>query len=126
LVLPLALPEWRVERHGGVLDASQRGLELRCQATGRGLCCPLFVDLDTRRMTRRRTWRQLTVATALQVTPPDVAVGYRVQCGRDQWLIYRSLATPANRSVLGQNLSSDFLASRFLRTGEIVEIVEIE
>jgi hypothetical protein len=126
LVLPLSLPEWRVDPRGGSLRVVRDALELQCVAVGRRLCCPLFVDLDTRRMMRQRTWRQLTVAASLEVEPGDVAVGYRVQCGQDQWLVYRSLAPTANRSVLGQNLSSEFLMSWFLRTGEIEEIVEIE
>ncbi len=55
------------------------------------------------------------------------AVGYRAQCGRDQWLIYRSLAPKANRTLLGQNTSSEFLVARFLAPeGEIDELVEIE
>ena len=126
LVLPLSLPEWRLDPRGGSLRAVRDTLELSCLAEGRRLCCPLFIDLHPRRMMRQRTWRQLTVAASLKVEPADVAVGYRVQCGQDQWLIYRALAQPASRSVLGQNLSSDFLMSRFLRTGEIEEIVEIE
>ena len=61
----------------------------------------------------RRTWRQLTVAEHLLPQPREVAVGYRVQLGYDQWLIYRSLAPRGSRSVLGQNVADEFVAARF-------------
>ena len=35
-----------------------------------------------------------------EIVAADVAVGYRAQAGRSQWLVYRSLAPPAIRSVL--------------------------
>jgi len=67
------------------------------------------------------------VAQSLEIQPHDVAVGYRAQCGKDQWLIYRSLVEPANRTLLGQNLSSECLVARFLAPeGEIDELLEIE
>jgi hypothetical protein len=43
-----------------------------------------------------------------------------------QWLIYRSLGPVANRSVLGQNLRTDFLVARFLPNGTIERLLEIE
>jgi hypothetical protein len=68
----------------------------------------------------------LTVAEQRTNLPSDVAVGYRVQCGNRQWLIYRSLSRPAMRTVLGQNLASELLVTRFYRTGETASLVEIE
>jgi hypothetical protein len=67
------------------------------------------------------------VAEALQIQPPDVAVGYRVQCGKKQWLIYRSQAARGNRTVLGQNTSSEFLAARFLSpSGDVEQLIMVE
>lgn len=126
LVLPLGLPEWRAAGSRGGLSASDGHLRLEGHGKGRNLCCPLLLDLHPQRLSRQRTWRQLTVASKLQIQSADTAVGYRAQCGRDQWLIYRSLAPPTNRTVLGQELLCDFLMGRFLRTGEIEEIVEVE
>jgi len=126
LVLPLALPEWRADRRIGELTRSERGLQL-CQWTDRGrLYAPLFLDLDRRRMTRRLTWRQLTVAESLAVRPPEVAAGYRVAIGDQQWLIYRSLAKKANRTLLGHNLSTEMLVARFHQTGEVEPLLEVE
>ncbi len=126
LVMPLALPEWRIDPRHGTLTAADGSLELRQQAHGRNLCCPLFFDLYPRRLTRQRTWRQLTVAESLKVQPHDVAVGYRIQCSSDQWMIYRSLAEPASRTLLGQNISCESVIGRFDREGEIEEFLEIE
>ena len=86
----------------------------------------MFVDLDVQRFHRERTWRALTVAEDLQALPPDVAVGYRVLAGSRQWLIYRSLAAKANRSVLGHNLATEMVVARFQRKGRVEPIMEIE
>jgi hypothetical protein len=125
-VLPLALPEWRCDTRGGSLEVTDAGLTLAQETTGRALCCPLIFDLTPRRISKERTWRQLTVGESLHEVACDIAVGYRGQSGRDQWLIYRSLTPAANRSVLGQNISSEFCAGRFLKTGRLSEWIEIE
>lgn len=126
LVLPLALPEWRSDGRVGTLEASGRRLELAEWAEGSCLFAPLFVDLKPRRLTGRCTWRQLTVAENLAVQAPDVAAGFRVLVGQDQWLIYRALARKGNRTLLGHNLSTEFLVARFLRNGQVEPLVEIE
>ena len=72
------------------------------------------------------TWRQLTVAENLTAQSDDVAVGYRVQIGRQQWLFYRSLAACGNRTLLGHNLVSEFLVARFSKEGKVEAIVETE
>jgi hypothetical protein len=126
LVLPLALPEWRIDTRPGTLAAVEDRMELWQSATGSALFAPLFVDLDRRRIARPYTWRQLAVGENLAMQPPDVAVGYRVMVGRQQWLIYRSLAPAANRSLLGHNLVSGMLLARFDRRGKVESLVEIE
>ena len=126
LVLPLALPEWRSEAAAGSLEQTERGLELT--ALGRGSClfAPLFIDLRSRRFAKPFTWRQLTVGEELTAQPRDVAVGYRVLVGQGQWLIYRALARKGNRTLLGHNLSSEFLVGRFPRNGQVEPLLEIE
>jgi hypothetical protein len=126
LVLPLALPEWRIDARPGTLAAVEDRMELSQTATGSALFAPLFVDLDRRRIARPYTWRPLTVGENLASQPPDVAVGYRVMVGRQQWFIYRSLTPAANRSLLGHNLVSGMLLARFDRQGEVESLVEIE
>jgi hypothetical protein len=126
LVMPLALPEWRADPRGGTLDAEDGRLTLRQQATGQNLCTPILLDLNRRRAARQRTWRQLTVAESLEVVSRDTAVGYRAQCGNDQWLIYRAMSGLGNRTLLGQNLATEFLFGRFNPSGDVDELIEIE
>lgn len=124
-VLPLALHEWRADPRSGSLVEQSGKLTLAQSATGSALCCPLFIDLDRKRSTRERTWRQLSIAEWMELLPPDVAVGYRAQSGDDQWLIYRSLGAPGNRSLLSHNIAGEFCAGRFV-DGKFKEWIEIE
>jgi hypothetical protein len=126
LVLPLALPEWRSVTRDGLLSVESGRLELRQTWHGARLFAPLWVDLSRRRQNKPFTWRQLTVAEQRVNQPRDVAAGYRVQFAKRQWLVYRSLKRPGNRTVLGQNLSTDFLLARFGRDGETQALVEVE
>lgn len=125
-VLPLALPEWRCKDQHGDLKTAQGALMLVQETQGSNISCPLFFDLRPQRMIHERTWRQLTIAESLEIQPPDVAVGYRIQCGKRQWVMYRSLAPCGNRTLLGQNISSEFFMGRFLPDGTTEEIIEIE
>jgi hypothetical protein len=125
-LMPLALKEWRSDHRPGGLEQTSEGLVLNQTQTGCSMFAPLFFDLDRNRRKEEFTWRQLTVAEQRTNLPSDVAVGYRVQCGNRQWLIYRSLSRPAMRTVLGQNLSSELLVTRFYQTGETASLVEIE
>lgn len=126
LVLPLALPEWRADQRFGAMEQTDRGLQLSQSAEGRALFAPLFLDLAASRFGRPLTWRRLTVAENLRAVADDVAVGFRVQIGGQQWLIYRSLAPKANRTLLGHNLSSETLVARFQHDGEVDALLEVE
>ncbi len=125
-LMPLGLGEWRVDLQPGELEQQGDQLVLGHRGSGRRASAPIWFDLRSKRTSKPRTWRQLTVAASLEVVPRDVAVGYRVQCGSSQWLIYRSLAPPANRTVLGQNTAAETLVARFLRTGEADVLVEVD
>ena len=125
-ILPLALHEWRLDPRGGNLNAEDEQLLLTQETTGRALYCPLLLDLKPRRSKAERTWRQLTVAESLEIVPHDVAVGFRAQSGRDQWIFYRSLGPAGNRTLLGYNIAGEFAAGRFLSTGKVKEWLEIE
>jgi hypothetical protein len=125
-VLPLALGEWRSDSRGGSLAGSSGRMTLTQEATSHALYCPLLIDLDPRRSRKERTWRQLTIAESLAAVSRDVAVGFRAQSGSDQWIVYRSLAPPANRTVMGQNISGEFAAGRFPASGEIKSWIETE
>lgn len=125
-VLPLQLPEWRAERDQGSLEQTPNGLRLQQRVRGQRMFAPLFIDLKPKRFSRPLTWRRLTVARELEILPADVAVGYRVQTGKRQWMMYRSLAPTTSRSVLGQHFSSEFVLGRFPAAGELEQLIEIE
>jgi hypothetical protein len=90
------------------------------------LFAPLFFDLSRKRNSRPLTWRQLAVGQMRQNVSDNQAVGFRVQIGQEQWLLYRSLTEAANRTVLGQNLMGELHVSRFLKTGEVEELIEVQ
>ena len=116
-VLPLALPEWQTTTPTGLVSGTLNAIEgtliLRQETMGKSLCAPLFFDLDADRLSKRYTWRQLSVGENLQRVREDQAVGYRIQLGQEQFLLYRSLTPLANRTVLGHNLIDDFCFARF-------------
>jgi hypothetical protein len=128
-IVPLALPEHAATRPAGATGALLAGdgtIELRQSAEGQSLFAPLFFDLSPKRLASPIHYRRLTVAESWTVAPDDVAVGYRVAIARRQWLFYRSLARQGNRSLLGHNISSEMLAARFRRNGEVESLIEIE
>lgn len=126
-LLPLALPEWRIDPRVGELSYGGGAVRLAERAAGRSLACPLLIDLCGRRAGAQATWRQLTVAEGLEIQPTDVAVSYRAQMGDDQWVYYRSQGRAGNRTFLGQNTSSECVVARFKApSGEIEELLEIE
>lgn len=113
MVIPLSASEWRVGETSATLkQTDDQHLLLSAQGKGR-LYTPLWFDFGQRRFKRKRTWRQLTVADNLSLCRKDEAVGFRVQVGSEQWMIYRSLGEARCRSVLGKHLIADFFASRF-------------
>jgi hypothetical protein len=125
MALPLALPEWRVGGHGGLTPHADGRLVLT-QRGHRRLSAPLWLDLDPARVGGPLTWRQLTVADTRQNLPPHQAVGFRVQAGLEQWLVYRALDVARNRTLLGCNVSCEFLLGRLKRSGEVARTLEIQ
>ena len=87
---------------------------------------PVWFDCDARRLGEQVTWRQLTVADTRINLPPSMAAGHRVQVGLDQWLLYRSLDAPRNRTLLGCNVACEFLLGRVTPDGTVQRAIEIE
>jgi hypothetical protein len=128
--LPLALPEWQATKPAGLVAGTlteQDGtLVLRQESAGRSLFAPLFFDLNTDRLGKRYTWRQLAVGENLQRVREDQAVGYRIQLDQEQFLLYRSLTSQANRTVLGHNLIDDFCFARFVPDTGVEPLIAVE
>jgi hypothetical protein len=126
LALPLHLPEWRRQLGPGRFEAVDDMLNITAETT-RGRCfAPVLISLCNRHSKKPFTWRQLTVAENLEVVQRDVAAAYRVQIGKDQWLIYRTLADAARRTALGMHTLSDFFAGRVKNNGDLDTLVEVE
>jgi hypothetical protein len=125
-IVPPALPEWRSEYRHAEFSADGDNAVLQQAAHGRSLFAPLWIDLDPKRAKRPITWRRLTVAENLEIVGRDIAAAYRIQAGREQWLVYRSLAPAGNRSVLGFNTLSSFVVARILPCGLTEEILAID
>ena len=125
-VLPLALPEWRTATAAGTLDEDGDVLRLRGEGQGGRYSFPVWFDLDPDRSELPLTWRPLSVADQRQNLQAHEAVGFRVQVGLEQWLLYRALDTPRNRTLLGCNVACEFLVGRLRRSGEVSRTLEIE
>ena len=131
LVIPPALKEWKTERPTGAVGAGSLELEdssftLSQSGTGRAMYVPLFLDLSPRRSKRPRTWRQLTVAEKLETVPADVAVAYRVQVGKKQFVLYRALGEAQNRTFFGQNINTELFLGRLEKDRSMTELLQVE
>jgi len=125
-LFPIGLPCERVQGCAGQLTNSPRHLEFRQTAIG-GIYSPLVIDWNPARRRRPATWRSLTVAQNGTAVPGNQAMGFRLQLGTEQWLIYRSLSRILEpRTVLGQHTMYETLIGRFLTTGAVDPIVLVE
>jgi hypothetical protein len=125
-VFPLALPEWRLGNASGELSSNGDRLVQCFSARGQNTFVPLVIDLVPNRARLDVTWRHLTVAESRRNVRRDEAVSFRLQVGRRQWLVYRSLTPPANRTTLGQNYATEFVFAKFLSDGTTDPLIEIE
>jgi hypothetical protein len=125
-IVPPALAEWRSEFCHAELMEADGHLTLQQAALGCSLYAPLWIDLDPRRLKWPVTWRRLTVAENFAAVGRDVAAAYRIQAGRDQWMIYRSLVRPGNRSVLGHNTLKSFACLRIETGGATKKILTVD
>jgi hypothetical protein len=126
LVLPLELSEWRSDSLSGSLEMTSTGLTLRHSRLCSAIYAPLLLDLNKSRSKEECTWRKLTVAAQRVPQRADVAVGFRAQIGKTNWLVYRSLAEPGIRSLLGQQVKAEFLFGRMKNSGGCARLLEIE
>ncbi len=125
LFLPLHLPEWRKELANGKLESLNRDLHLSAQSHSGRLYSVAMISLCNRHAKKPFTWRHLTVAEQLKIVSKDVAAAYRIQIGKDQWLIYRTLAPAARRTALGMHTFADFYCGRF-SDGDLETLVEVD
>jgi len=123
-VFPLSFPEWKnAPESPGKCSPEQNSLQLHQHGTGTGMFVPLMFDLSPKRLSLPFTWRQLTVGENLQIVKNDRAAAFRLQTGKTQTLLYRSLTATANRTFFGHNLVSDFFFGRFDPKKGDVEVI---
>ena len=127
LTLPLHLPEWRRQPGGVGLEVVGETLVSHHQGNGERLYAATLISLCGSHSKKPVTWRHLTVGEDLRIVSAEEAVAYRVQIGKDQWLLYRSLARPLRRTALGMHTLSEFFAGRFdADDGNVEPLLEVE
>lgn len=129
-LFPLAAAEWREAPSPCRLTVETKegreALTMTYRGKGEGAFVPWCFHFTGSRRGIPVTWRRLTVAENREPVPADQGAGYRVQVGDDQWIVYRSLDGPANRTLLGQNLVSEFYLARFLEDGSVEKMLELQ
>uniref|UniRef100_A0A7C4LL45 Heparinase n=1 Tax=Schlesneria paludicola TaxID=360056 RepID=A0A7C4LL45_9PLAN len=126
-VFPLALPQSRVVStpHRCAIEDGQ--LVLHQMAQGTGLLAPLVFVWDERHQRPAAEWRTLTVTENCRIVKGDVAAGYRLRLGDDQWLFYRSLKRARMaRAVLGHHTPHETVVARFTPQGDAEPLLMIE
>ncbi len=113
LLLPIGMPEWRRGTRDAALQSDGQRLTLRSFGKQKRMYNPLLVAMRGLDRDPPRTWRRLTIAQDLVVTPPEIAQAYRAQVGKDQWVFYRSLGQCKRRTLMGMHLNTEFYAARF-------------
>lgn len=126
LIIPPSAGEWKSERGPVKLNLAKNSFSMVARRRGRSLYTPVFIDLSPKRSLKPRTWRQLTVAQNLEIVSDDVAVAYRVQVGKKQFIFYRSIAEPANRTFFGENVNTELFLGRLEKNRSMTELVQIE
>ena len=129
LVIPPAISEWKAEKasaSGGKLSFEDDRFSIEATSRGRSLYVPLFLDLSPKRCLKPRTWRQLTVAENLEIVGPEIAVAYRVHVGKQQFVFYRSMSEPKNRTFFGENVNTEMFVGRLEKNRSMTELLQIE
>jgi hypothetical protein len=125
-VFPVGLPQDRVLSSPGNCFENSGRLHLTQVAKGHGLYLPVVFDWHPRRRRASADWRSLTVTEHRRVVSPDSAAGHRLRVGKEQLLIYRSLAdTREARAVLGQHTRYETVIGS-IDAGELAPIVMVE
>ena len=85
---------------------------------------PLVLSWNPARNRKPLFWRTLTVSQKSRVCGPGVAFGARISWGDETYLIYRSLAAPALRIVLGHQTKAKTLVANFTSQGELEPLLQ--
>jgi hypothetical protein len=125
-LIPVSMPEWRVQFSHGRVEASSQTVSMEYGLPATRLFQAVLIDLDSRRSHKPLSWSPLTVGENLQKVPIDQAMAVRVQLNRQQYLLYRSLTPASSRTFVGQNVYADFYWGRFQPDGTAESMIMIE
>ncbi len=126
-VLPLALPQQKVDSTPHRIAVDGDGLRFEQLVQGNGLLSPVVIDWHPDRKTKPAEWRRLTVTEDGRRVGADIAGGFRWRVGASQWLLYRSLKPPTTpRAVLGHHTNNETVIARFDAQGDVDPLLLIE
>lgn len=126
-VFPLALIDDRVQSTPHTCEVVGNELVLHQVAAGHGLYAPLVFDWHPARTRQLALWRTLTVTEAGRVLPRDRAAGHRLQIGKFQLLVYRSLSKiAAPRAVLGHHTWQESVIAQVDGRGDVDIIMRVD
>ncbi|MCL2744320.1 MAG: hypothetical protein FWE67_10755 [Planctomycetaceae bacterium] len=93
---------------------------------GSALFAAFCIDLHPQRFGTDCNWKPLTVGEERQKVSPDGAAAFHFQLGKQDFLLYRSMSAPANRTFFGHNLIDDFCFARFDAKKGVEGLVEVQ
>ena len=87
----MAAGEWRNAAMGcSIRETTDQHLLMTARGKNQ-LVAPFWIDFSRNRFRKPRTWRKLTVGEDLRIAGEHEAVAFRIQIGKEQWVLYRSL-----------------------------------
>ncbi len=123
-VIPFGLPALPYESDKGKLVLDDDSIQISNGSAGRRRWLPSLIAWGK----APTQWRVLTVTENMKKCDASVAFGARVAWGpgRDGLLIYRSLAKPGLRAVLGYQTRARFAIGRFTHEGKVVPLLTLD
>ena len=126
-VMPLSLPQWKTVRSRGELSANQNRVSLKLKEGQQRLYAPVLWSWRDDLSSLDMTWSPLTVTENRRKVTSETAVGYRIQCTReDQYLVYRSLSRRGVRALLGYQTNHEFVVGQFGSDGEVTPWLRVD
>jgi hypothetical protein len=122
-ILPLSLPCPDDVACPDVFEVRSGQLFLTRTLPGPACWSPILIAWGKPRATSPATWTPLTVTEQARECPGTRAFAVRASWGKDQFVIYRSLAEPTLRAFLGHQTSAKFLVGQFTPTGDVKPLV---
>lgn len=127
-VFPLALPQQKIYSTPHTVEPHDGNLVFQYTAHGKAVYGVSVVVWDAKLLKRPAIWRKLTVTEDSRIVRDDEGVGYRLQLGSFQLVIYRSLKpTEYPRAVLGHHTGKETLiGSLDTKTGDVTPLLLVE